>query len=371
MMTPTLIPGTVIDQCFSAHYAEARDKFRQFSKTFSVPGHAAEFGYRVKGPRGEELATGLIWQGDRHASRVLVIQSATHGVEGFAGSAIQLDTLAEQTNRPLPDDMAILYLHAINPYGFAWLRRTNEDGIDLNRNFIDFGTPLPENPGYAELADALLPDDNRDWENGNNTLSAYRKQHGRENYELAVSGGQYQFPDGLFYGGHQASQSRLHLEQVINELLSTPRRQVAVIDVHTGLGPYGYGEIICDHPPQSSGLHRAKAWYGHSVTEPALGSSTSVPKTGLIDYLWQEKLGNQVSFVTLEFGTYSLDKMLDALRRDHMIHRRSVDWADRETIAVKQMMRDFFYPATPDWQEMVLLRGRQVIRQALNGLMQS
>ena len=199
-------------------------------------------------------------------------------------------------------------------------------------------------------------------------MHAYRDKHGQQAYELAVSGGQYEFPDGLFYGGTEPSQSRLNMEQVIKDFNMTGRERVAVIDIHTGLGPFGYGELICDHPLDSKGLEWAKQWFGNSVTEPAQGSSSSVPKHGLIDYLWQERLGESVCFVTLEFGTCPVENMFEVLRRDHMLHRKPVDWSSIKTKQIKLAIRNNFYPDSADWQEMILLRGRQVIGQAIAGL---
>ncbi len=367
-MQSVLLPTAYLDECYSGSYAVAQQRFKQHACDQREHSVYREFVYSPTGPAGEKLLTAITWRGDPQASRVLVLQSATHGVEGFAGSAIQIDSLRGAAETPLAADLAILYIHAINPYGFAWLRRVNEQGIDLNRNFIDFGQALPVNAGYVELADALLPATERDWPVADERLQAYRQKHGQQAFELAVSGGQYDYAEGLFYGGRQASPSRLSLEQIIKDYDLTGRRQVAVVDVHTGLGPFGYGELICDHPPASAGVAWAKRVYGQSVTEPALGSSSSVPKQGLIDYLWQEQLGDRVCFVTLEFGTYSVEAMFEALRRDHLLHRSPFEWDAPHTQQVKRQIRNNFYPATPDWQEMVLLRGRQVIRQALQGL---
>ncbi|MBM3573105.1 MAG: DUF2817 domain-containing protein, partial [Alphaproteobacteria bacterium] len=141
--------------CFARDYAEARAKFRD---------RAAASGGRLKtylnpnrGPHGEELATDAAWFGREDAARVLVTISATHGAEGFCGSGGQVDWLAAGGAKELPREVAALFVHAINPHGFAWLRRVTEEGVDLNRNYIDFAKPLPRNPGYDELCDAFLP----------------------------------------------------------------------------------------------------------------------------------------------------------------------------------------------------------------------
>jgi hypothetical protein len=367
-MNPVLFTPAYLSRCFSADYAEAQRKFKQLTSIHHKHDTYREFVYPPKGPNAESLLTAVSWFGDADAPRVLVLQSATHGVEGFAGSAIQLDALQTLTRETLPPGVAVLYIHALNPFGFAWLRRVNEDGIDLNRNFVDFNQPLPANSGYAQLADDILPAKLDDWPNATQALGAYASEFGEQAFERAVSGGQYEFADGLFYGGIRPSQSRLHLEQIIADFELRNRQRVAVIDIHTGLGPFTYGEVICDHPPGSSGVKLARQWYGDSVTEPALGSSTSVSKLGLIDYHWMQQLEERVCFVTLEFGTYTVKEMFEVLRRDHFLHRQNVDWASSETQQVKQSIRRFFYPETADWQEMVLMRGRQCIHQSLQGL---
>ena len=84
----------------------------------------------------------------------------------------------------------------------------------------------------------------------------------------------------------------------------------------------------------------------------------------------QESLGDRVCFITLEFGTYPVEQMFEVLRRDHLLHRQPIKWQDRQVQKVKQALRKHFYPASADWQEMVLFRGRQVIRQAMHGLLE-
>jgi len=369
-MLPTLFSPAHLDACFAADYAGAHARFRHACDRHEHSGYR-EFVYRQTGPDKEKLVTATAWLGNKNASRVLVLQSATHGVEGFCGSAIQVDCLDYFIESKLPDDLAILFIHALNPHGFAWLRRVNEDGIDLNRNFVDFNQPLPVNEGYRTLAKDILPESESEFAAASERLKLKQQEMGRVAYEKAMSGGQYEFADGLFYGGQSASQSRLYLEEIFHAYQLHKRKKIAVLDFHTGLGPFGYGEAICDHPPGSAGVKWAKRVYGDSVTEPALGSSSSVPKLGLVDYFWQESLGDRVCFITLEFGTYAIENLFEVLRHDHLLHRQALKWNDRKTQKVKQAISNHFYPATVDWQEMVLCRGRQVIQQAINGLQES
>jgi beta-lactamase class A len=60
----------------------------------------------------------------------VVLTSATHGIEGFCGSGCQIDWLLEGGPTRLPDGVAALIVHAVNPFGFAWLRRVTEENVD-------------------------------------------------------------------------------------------------------------------------------------------------------------------------------------------------------------------------------------------------
>ncbi|PIW44129.1 MAG: DUF2817 domain-containing protein [Zetaproteobacteria bacterium CG12_big_fil_rev_8_21_14_0_65_54_13] len=352
---------------FAVDYRQARAAF--LTAATQAGARISTHDHPLTGPKGEALATDLAWLGDADAQTVLVLLSATHGVEGFSGSAAQIDFLRRM--QALPHGVAVLIVHAINPHGFAWLRRVNEDGVDLNRNYIDFSHLLPVNAGYGALADAIVPAalDSATLETCDRRLADYLATHGRKAYERALSGGQYDDPHGLFFGGTRPCWSRLISEQIVTDFRLAERKRVALIDFHTGIGPFGYGEPICDHPPGSSGVRLARHWYGDSVTEPALGTSISVAKHGLSDYGWMQMVGEPLVFIALEFGTYPFDVMMQALRADHWLHAQGVvDWHEAQTQAIKAGMRKHFYPATTDWQQMVLVRSRQCIDQALAGL---
>ncbi len=351
---------------FSPDYFIARERFLQACARRG--GQCRSIQHPTQTYQGRPLYSDIYWHGPKEAESVLVVISGTHGVEGFMGSAVQTHWL--NVMPPLPDQTALLLIHAINPFGFAYHRRANEDNIDLNRNFTD---QQPENYGYQALAGVLSPilPDSAAWTGCQVVLSEYRERVGQAAFEQALSGGQYRYSEGLFYGGQEPSWSRRLLMRVIEDF-SLAGRALAVIDLHSGLGPFGYGEIICDHPPASESVALAKSWYGDSVTEPLLGTSSSVPKVGLIDYAWHPVIGEGGCFVTLEFGTYSLDRMLTSLWRenaDWWRYRRGELTLTQRAVSGENL-RDFFYPNASDWREMVLFRASQVLHQALAGLSQ-
>lgn len=341
---------------FADQYTDARQRFLAALDSAGVP-LLDSIPCPANGPDGNALHTDLAWLGPADAGKVLVLQSATHGVEGFAGSAIQCQWLQSQPT--LPDNTAVLLVHALNPWGMAWRRRCDQDGIDLNRNFIDFSQPLPVNPGYAQLREVLFSDDATLRQA---SLADYLQSHGREALDVALSGGQYQDPLGPFFGGTRPAHAhRLVQDWITRFTLAT--RQLAVIDLHTGLGPFGEGEIICDHAPDSAGVATARRWYGDSVALPLEGTSSSVPKLGLVDYAWHAIMGDNSCFVTLEFGTYATDDLFGVLLEEHR------QWASGErSAACIAAMQHHFCPDDRGWRAQVLQRGQQVIARALAGL---
>lgn len=358
------------ERYFSQTYAEARHRFVDAA---AAAGASLETrAHPLTGPDGEALFTDLAWLGPSDAERVLVTISATHGVEGFCGSGAQVGWLESGLHREQPAGTAHLLIHAINPHGFAWLRRVTEDNVDLNRNFVDHDSAYPENPGYEVLAGILCPNE---WDEAvvaetQKTLEAYAEAHGRTALQSAISGGQYRHPDGIFFGGHAPTWSRLVMEEAFAGRLAQARR-VAVVDFHTGLGPHGHGERICIHPPGSAGLARATDWYGGDITSPALGTSSSVELNGCNEVGMEKALGRrELTAIALEYGTIPTREVRLALCADNWLHHHG-ELGSAKGRAIKGQIRAAFYPETADWKGQVWERAVDTLRCALTGLSQA
>jgi hypothetical protein len=352
---------------FPDSYTHARELWKQHIQKLRAPLAGRSFSAHASAPDGTQLATDCAWLGAQGATRVLVIIGGTHGIEGFAGTAVICDLLAGLSGERLPEDLAVLCVHALNPWGYAWHRRCDADGVDLNRNCIDFRQPLPQNPGYMELRPALFDPDSK---RRQQAFQAYIDTHGQTAFEIAVSGGQYHDPTGPFYGGNRPAHGRRVVESLMADLRLGERR-LGVIDVHTGLGEWGNGEIICDHLPGSDGADTARRWYGSRCTLPALGTSSSVPKTGLLDYAWHAIMPAGSCYITLEYGTYATQELFELLLQDHRF------WAEHgpaaahhpERAALVERMRAHFCPDDPEWRRQVLLQARRAISEAMEGLL--
>jgi len=355
------------ETAFSATYAAARAKF--LDAATAAGASLSSYAHPERGPEGGELATDVAWIGPADAAGVLVLVSGTHGVEGHCGSGAQVDWLRRGEAARRASNVAVMLVHAINPYGFAWSRRVTHENVDLNRNFIDFGKPLPENLAYDRLADAVKP---RTWtEEARNqsraTLLGYAREHGFPALIQAMSGGQYRHADGIFYGGTGETWSRQTLTAIFRERLSAARH-IGIIDYHTGLGPEGYAEQIVSAMPDTGEYRRAAAWHGLAVASQNAGESVSAKLAG--DWLnaSPELLPQaEVTSIALEYGTVASAQVLEALRADNWLHAHG-DPLSPEGQAIKAQVRDAFYVDTDVWRGMVLGQSLIAIRQALAGL---
>jgi hypothetical protein len=359
---------------FSESYAEAREKFLTAARAAGA--QTTSFFLGQRGPDGTDLSTDVAYVGPSDGKSVLVTISGTHGVEGFFGSAVQIEWLNRAAMEvQLREGVGALHIHALNPYGFGWLRRTNEDNVDINRNWIDFTQPLPANSLYDELADDLCP---TAWSPQSQAETAARIQawigrqgrNGPAIFQQAVSAGQWKHPKGLFYGGNKVSWSRQTLTDILTSKLRDASR-ICVLDFHTGLGPYGYAEPIISLRRETAGFARTRAWVGAaakslfgdgSVSSEIKGESASV----MPDLLPQA----QVDVVALECGIRPIADVALALRADAWIHAHG-DPLSAEAKPLKAAIRAAFHSDESIWQGMALGQGLAACRAAVGGLRNS
>ncbi|MDR5782003.1 M14 family metallopeptidase [Caballeronia sp. LZ065] len=348
---------------FSSTYREARQRFLDTAaeRRLNVDTRVLE---GVAGLEGELLATDVVRIGPRAARRMLVLTSATHGVEGFCGSGAQIALMRDDGLAALMKqlDVALLLVHAINPYGFSCLSRTTEGNVDLNRNSIDFTAPLPQNAGYAELHELLIPATWPPDEANVQAICGYIDERGEWAYQQAVTTGQYTHPQGMFYGGAETAWSTRTMRELLTEY-GEACTSMGWIDFHTGLGPSGFGAKIC-----VGDVQRARRWWGADVTSPSDGTSIAADIAGpLLDTLRQTCPHSANAGIAVEYGTVPLTEMLDMLRADQWV-RQHVDAPDAVKNKIRQQIRAAFVIDDDVWRGQILGQARAAVLQGLYGL---
>ncbi|HSQ71123.1 MAG TPA: M14 family metallopeptidase [Rubrivivax sp.] len=352
---------------FAQSYAEARNKFLAAAGAAGLAVHSHR--HPLLGRHGETLAMDVVRHGSADAPALLIVSSACHGLEGFCGSGVQNALLADAGFHAAAAQagVAVLYVHALNPWGFSWLRRTTHENVDLNRNWHDFSQPLPRNTGYDEIAHWLVP---ATWPPAPEVeagLAAYARQHGERGLQTAISAGQYEHPEGLFYGGRNPSWSQQTLRHVLQDQ-ATRGSRLAWIDLHTGLGPSGDGERIFACRDEAAALQRARAWWGPEVTSIYDGSSASARLSGLMWMsAYEEAPQAEYTGIALEYGTLPLNEVIQALRADQWLENHPEAPAEQLN-AIKRQLRDAFYTDTEAWKQRIVEQGLEAARQAVAGL---
>lgn len=356
---------------FPADYSSARHRFHAAVRRlegWEFESHAIG----LPGPDGAPLTldvacSGVACSEGMHAERMLVLSSGVHGIEGYLGSAVQVALLDKwaRDGRFRPPIRCVL-LHAVNPYGFAWRRRTAEDNVDLNRNFL-----LPEehyrgSPDmYARLDGLLNPRRAPSrWEPFMLKASWAIVRFGMPALRQAVAGGQYDFPQGLFFGGAGPAAAHRILADNMDRWLEGSRR-VMHLDFHTGLGRWGEGTLLLDSPLSDIQRERLTRWFGDGSFQTADTSSIAYQVRGGLGR-WCNRRYRDRDYLCAyaEYGTYGPVKILAGLRAENQAHH----WGDRNSDSTKVLLKELFCPAAESWREKVLGHAEDVVERAIRGL---
>lgn len=342
---------------FSPNYQEARTRFRTAAAKAGGKLHTWEI---IPPSAGESEGLTIDASVFGNGSKAIAITSGLHGIEGFAGSAIQLDFLA----RELPKDLRVILIHALNPYGMAHGRRVNENNVDLNRNF------LPENDayrgssdGYRRLNQLLNPERPTGGLEFMLTRTVWQiMRHGFNTLKTAVVGGQYDFPKGLFFGGRQLETGPRTLLERLPTLMEGVERSV-LIDLHTGLGKSGTHALLVDAEAGSADHLRLHERYGERIQPWDADHGVAYKIRGGLPQAMVRVFGTTMDVITCEFGTHPALKVIQALRTEN----QQTHWGG-DAAHAKAALTEAFCPASTRWRQAVLAGGATVIDRAITHL---
>ena len=345
------------ESCFSPDYETARTRFRESATAAGAALHS--FALAAKGPRGEALGIDVAWLGSPHPRRVLLHTSGLHGVEAYTGSAVQL-ALLDSPPSPGTGD-ALVVAHVLNPYGMAWLRRTNENNVDLNRNFLLDGERWEGAPPlYSELDALLNPKSPPAHDGFRGRAPAVAMRLGFHRVKAAIAEGQYEYDRGLFFGGRELQPGPKLFSAWLAQHLGACE-YVFALDLHTGLGRRGTDTLLCgstDHTGPSAALADA---LGRKLTDPALPSVAYTVRGGYGAALRHLLPRSRIDFILQEIGTYPALAVLHALREENRWHFYGDGSTDHPA---KLRLREMLCPAAVDWRRRAVNRGLTLVRSA-------
>jgi len=340
---------------FSPDYRAAKARFRAAAR-----GSACE-AFPLAG--SSDLTIDAAELGTEQPRRLVLVTSGLHGVEGFFGSAVQAALLENTLGgwRP-PAGAAVVLLHALCPFGFDQLRRTNEDNIDLNRNFLKPGEAYSGSPpGYADLDPRLnpaRPPTRFDMFVPRLYLTALAR--GERWVRQAIAGGQYEFPQGLFYGGAGPATTHRILAEQLPRWTDAAERIIHV-DFHTGLGPWSTFKVLTSRGETDPATRKLRDWFGPCVEAADTGPTAYNNRGGIDEWLERRCADRECYSVCAEFGTYGPLAVLSALRAENQAHHY-----DQSTARTKRRLCEVFAPASREWRRSVVRQGVDLVRRAID-----
>src|SRR5579862_9490006 len=160
---------------YPADYAQSRERFWRACKSAKTAPEDG-CGRTVIGQRPDDVCASHVTVtteydvGDRltvdygyfHArtgapTRLLIIQSGIHGSEAASGAAVQALVMERYLTKLRDQGIDVLFVHALNPYGFRTGRRTDQFNVNLNRNLGDRSIYDFVNHDYNRFRDLFEP----------------------------------------------------------------------------------------------------------------------------------------------------------------------------------------------------------------------
>lgn len=353
---------------FSDSYVKARERFRQAAKRLGWELETHQMA--GEGPNGEELTIDVARSTAAENRATLIVSSATHGVEGFFGSAVQLGLLEQWSagTKPVPS-VNLVFIHALNPHGFAWVRRFTEQNVDLNRNFLLPGESFTGSPArYASLDSFLNPrrPPSR-LEPFRLKTALYIMRFGMRSLQQALTRGQYDFPKGLFYGGSGPTKNQQLLATHLARWIGKVDR-VVHIDLHTGLGAPASCELLIDYDLTDGQRQRLTRWFGsQKFKKLGAGAVAAEACGGLGRWCVAQNPGVDYLFLIAEFGTRDRIEVFRSLRAENQAHH----WGkpdDPATLRAKADLREAFCPSEEQWRREVLAESYRIVDVVVAGV---
>lgn len=351
-----------------ADYFASRERFVELARAAGARTHS--HAVEARGPGGEPLSVDTAVLGPERPEHLIVLTSGVHGVEGFLGAAVQVRALQTLAREGVPDRVGIALVHAVNPWGFAHLRRVDENNVDVNRNFIDPTRPRPApSPGYASLDPLINPrgapeifGELRFWRRA---VGLIARERGIAPLAKAIAEGQDRFPEGLFFGGVDVGASCGLLQRLLLGL-SADAGRVTHLDLHSGLGRPAVATLITGTnigPPERR-VARLRAHYGQPVTlDDAPGNPYDA--RGTLARWYRRALGEKpFLYLCVEVGTVNPLRVLSALRRENQAHHRTAA-GSAPYVETKRALLAVFSPRSRRWREKSVAEGLHTFARTL------
>ena len=353
-------------EVFFDEYEDVRNHFLETAEKLMAENENSDLYSHVINKNEDLYIDTLYLPSKTDQTNLIVLTTGVHGIEGYIGS-VMLDVFWEEIYPQIDkENTGVLVIANVNPYGMKYHRRYNENNVDLNRNFIlDWNSfDMAVNKDYPKVDKFLGPQKrmkNALWHEAGFYISMVGQvaTKGVDAISNALLGGQYEFPEGVYYGGAGDEKSTTYVKDVFEWTLEDSNYENVVhIDVHSGYGPR-YNMVIFNSAYETMNEAETKALFGYDNVI-SYDSEAFYPTTGdTTDFyyrLW-EKMGSKTTLFStcFEFGTIG-DSFLDSIiSMKYTIEENQNHWYPSKNKImneiVKERYQELFYPTEKEWRE--------------------
>ena len=323
----------------------------------------------------DDLISGMVYLPSLgETDNLLIISSGVHGTEGYVGHAVQYLFAVKYLTPELLQQTGVVFLHAVNPYGFKHNRRVTESNVDLNRNSsASHYLYQTVNDGYTQVYDLINPKKPvsvASLENRFFFLKAINeiRKASMPVLRQAVLQGQYSYPEGLYFGGNGPEFQITEMGNWLTEIME-PYSRIKIIDLHTGYGERGRLHFF-PNPMEEEQRQRIEDLYdGYTIDWGDTDDFYTVTGnfTGYIESLHPEKDYYPMLF---EYGTMNSHTTMGSLKSIHIMilenqgHQHGYV-SEKDSLRVKNNLMEMYNPSSPAWRNYIMAQTQEVFEVVL------
>ena len=298
-------------------------------------------------------------------TNLVVLTTGVHGIEGYIGT-VMLDVFFGEIYPTLDKtNTGVLVVANVNPYGMKYYRRYNENNVDLNRNFIlDWASfDLSSNKEYPKVDTFLGPTGkigNALWHEVGFYLNLAKTAitDGADTVSDALLTGQYEYPQGVYYGGTGDQASTAYLKDVFSQCLDSDYENIVHLDIHSGYGPR-YNMVIFNSVFETMTEAESQAAFGYDYVIAHDSESFYATTGDTTDYFYrlaESKNSDKELFSTcFEFGTIG-DSFFDTiLSLKYTVDENRQYWYPTDNRVASEVVaehyKELYYPTETQWRE--------------------
>ncbi|MEF3245488.1 MAG: DUF2817 domain-containing protein [Caldisericaceae bacterium] len=308
--------------------------------------------------------------------KLFLITTGEHGIEGFAGNIFLQIFINEFLPRIKNQEISLLLIHALNPWGMKNKRRVNENNVDLNRNFLyenDYHSKDLRNEPYEKMRKYFTKNRAVKIFDTNLIFSLlqllpYILQLGPRGVEEALTKGQYIDDKSIYYGGNREEKSTEYMKRVFKTVFKK-YEFILHLDIHTGAGQKDRLLIVNSAFDKEDVNVRSKQFNYSPITQAKKETFYSI-NGDMIDYIYKKYRNNSNFYSTcLEYGTYGKGLIGQILSIKALVLENQAWWYGTENSKVKagvdKLFREMFFPKRSEWRKAF----EKDTNKALNGIL--